>query len=97
MRRIAKPGEVMEVDFGYLGITYDPDSGRNRKTYLFSGRLRFSRLAYREIVFDQTGRTFFLCHIHSFEYFCGVPAKTVPDNLLCGAPHKRFYVERSVM
>jgi transposase len=81
MRRTAKPGEVMEVDFGYLGISYDPDSGRNRKTYLFSGRLRFSRLAYREIVFDQTGRTFFLCHIHSFEYFGGVPAKTVPDNL----------------
>jgi transposase len=69
------------VDFGYLGISYDPDSERNRKTYLFSGRLRFSRLAYREIVFDQTGRTFFLCHIHSFEYFGGVPAKTVPDNL----------------
>jgi len=98
MRRTAKPGEVMEVDFGYLGITYDPDSARNRKTYLFSGRLRFSRLAYREIVFDQTGRTFFLCHIHSFEYFGGVAGKTVPDNLkaaVIGASFEDPLVNRS--
>jgi transposase len=81
MRRIAKPGEVLELDFGYLGITFDPDSLRNRKTYLFSARFRFSRRTYREAVFDQTGRTFFLSHVHAFEYFGGVPEKLVMDNL----------------
>jgi hypothetical protein len=30
-------------------------------------------------------------------YFGGVPVLLVPDNLLCGAPHKRFYVESAVM
>jgi transposase len=80
MRRPTAPGQHMEVDFGYLGITYDPDSRRNRKTYVFSGRLRHSRLAYREVVFDQKAATFMLCHINAFEYFGGVPAMAIPDN-----------------
>lgn len=75
------PGEVMEVDFGFLGITYDPSSRRNRKTYVFSARLRHSRYAWRERVYDQKKLTFFRCHIHAFEYFGGVPEKVVPDNL----------------
>jgi len=79
MVRNSKPGEVMEVDFGYLGITYDPDEKRNRKTHLFSGRFRYSRKAYRERVFDQKEQTFFAAHIHAFEYFGGVPQKVVPD------------------
>jgi len=81
MVRVAIPGEVMEVDFGYLGVTYDSFTKRNRKTYLFSGRLRHSRKAYRQRVFDQKQHTFFAAHIHAFEYFCGVPQKVVPDNL----------------
>ena len=48
----------MEVDFGYFGVTYDPASGRKRKTWLFSARLRHSRLAWRERVFDQKVPTF---------------------------------------
>jgi transposase len=74
-------GETMEVDFGYMGITYDSETNRRRKTYLFSGRLNHSRDAYREIIFDQKQQTFFNCHVHAFEYFGGVPKKVVPDNL----------------
>jgi transposase len=81
MRRKTIAAEVMEVDFGYLGITYDPVTDRRRKTYLFSGRLQHSRNAYREIVFNQKQDIFFDCHIHAFDYFGGVPEKVVPDNL----------------
>jgi transposase len=81
MRRKTIPGEIMEVDFGYLGITYDPVTNRRRKTYIFSGRLRHSRDVYREIVFNQKQQIFFECHMHAFEYFGGVPNKIVPDNL----------------
>lgn len=80
MRRPTAPGQHLEVDFGYLGISYDPDSRRNRKTYVFSARLRHSRLAYREAVFNQKASTFMLCHINAFEYFGGVPAMAIPDN-----------------
>lgn len=81
MVRSTTAGEGMEVDYGYLGLTLDEDTRRIRKTYVFSGRLRHSRKAYREIVFDQRQETFFACHIHAFEYFGGVPRKVVPDNL----------------
>ncbi|MBA7654787.1 hypothetical protein ES703_62680 [subsurface metagenome] len=81
MLRKTIPGEVMEVDFGYLGITWDPKTKSRRRTWFFSGRLRHSRKAYREIVFNQKQETFFFCHIHAFEYFGGVSWKVTPDNL----------------
>lgn len=81
MPRETIAGEVMEVDYGYLGITYDPVTDKRRKTYVFSGRLNHSRDAYREMVFGQKQEIFFECHIHAFEYFGGVPKKVVPDNL----------------
>jgi hypothetical protein len=84
-------GEVMEVDFGYIGLTWDEDTKRRRKTWFFSGRLRHSRSAYREIVFDQKQETFFFCHIHAFEYFGGVPEKVVPDNLKAAVIRASFY------
>lgn len=90
MRRDTVPGQVMEVDFGYLGITYDPDSGRRRKTWVFSGRLRHSRRAWRERVFDQKQQTFFGCHMHAFEHFNGVPHRVVPDNLKAAVVRASF-------
>lgn len=81
MTRETIAGEIMEVDYGYLGITCNPITNKKRKTYIFSGRLNHSRDAYREIVFGQEQDIFFQCHIHAFEYFGGVPKKVVPDNL----------------
>jgi hypothetical protein len=72
---------VMEVDFGILGRVYDPRERRNRVAYAFSGRLRNSAKAYRDIVYDQTQETFWECHIRAFEYFGGVSERVTPDNL----------------
>jgi transposase len=74
-------GEVMEVDFGYLGTYWDRQSGKQRKVWFFSGRLRHSRRVYRQIAFDQSQSTFFRCHINAFEFFGGVARKVVADNL----------------
>jgi len=79
--RSTEPGKIMEVDFGYFGLVYDDLTCKRRKAWFFSGRLNHSKRAYREIVFDQKQETFFLCHIHAFEHFGGVPEKVVPDNL----------------
>ncbi|KIC73709.1 putative transposase [Neochlamydia sp. EPS4] len=78
------PGECAEVDFGYLGLCFDPESGKNRRAWVFSLRLRHSRKAYREVVFDQSTKTFLACHIHAFEWLGGVPTKIVIDNLKAG-------------
>lgn len=67
------PGAIMEVDYGYLGITYDQITDKRRKAYVCSGRLNHSRDAYREIVFNQDQNIFFNCHISAYEYFRGVP------------------------
>lgn len=83
MVRPTVPCKYMDVDFGELGKFLD-DSGKLRKVWLFSARLRHSRKTYREIVFNQTSQTFLMGHVHAFEYFNGVPEICVPDNLKAG-------------
>ena len=80
MVRPTVPGRDLELDFGELGRFLN-DDGEVKKVWLFSLRLRHSRLAYREIVLNQKLPTFLMGHVHAFEYFNGVPAKCIPDNL----------------
>ncbi|MBU0512270.1 MAG: IS21 family transposase, partial [Chloroflexi bacterium] len=81
MTRVHIRGDVMEVDFGSLGRVWNNDLMKHCTAWLFSARLRYSRKAYRAIVYDQAQETFFRCHMESFEYFGGVPRLVVCDNL----------------
>jgi hypothetical protein len=83
MVRLTIPGKDMDVDFGELGKFLD-DDGTIRKVWLFSLRLRHSRKAYREIVFDQKISTFLMGHVHAFEHLNGVPENCILDNLKAG-------------
>lgn len=74
-------GEILEVDFGYFGLVYDEQQKRNRKAWFLSARLRHSRHAYRQMTFDQKQQTFYAALINALEFFGGVPAKVVPDNM----------------
>lgn len=74
-------GAEGQVDFGYAGLTLDPTSGLARKSWVFVLVLSWSRHTYAEVVFDQRVETWLLCHRHAFEWFGGVPARLVPDNL----------------
>jgi len=87
MLREAISGEIADVDYGYLGLVYDPALKKNRKAWVFSMRLRFSRVAFRELSFDQNATSFFMAHVRAFEYFSGVPHKIVIDNLKAGVIH----------
>jgi transposase len=75
------PGSEGQVDFGYAGLTIDPMTGAERRTWLFVLVLSWSRHLYAELVFDQRVETWLLCHVHAFTAFGGVPARMVPDNL----------------
>ena len=75
------PGEEMQVDFGYVGKLYDPQSGKMRSAYAFVATLSYSRHQYAEIVFDQKIATWLALHRRAFEAFGGVPRRVVPDNL----------------
>ena len=76
-----KAGEIAQVDFGYVGMMYDEEKKDYIKAYVFVMVLAFSRDAYYEIVKSQDIKTWCCCHIRAFEYFNGVPAIIIPDNL----------------
>jgi hypothetical protein len=79
MARNTIPGQDLDIDFGYLGKFLD-DEGEIRKAWVFSFRLRHSRRAYREVVLDQSSKTFLLAHVNAFEWFGGVPKNVILDN-----------------
>ena len=83
MVRSTVPGRDLDVDFGELGRFMDND-GIIKRVWLFTLRLRHSRRAYREIVLNQDISTFLMGHVRAFEYFNGVPAICILDNLKAG-------------
>ncbi len=56
-----KPGEEIQVDFGYGGMMIEPETGKLRKTWAFVMTLSWSRHQYVEFVFDQTIETWVQC------------------------------------
>ena len=57
------------------------DDGEEIKVYLFVSCLSYSRYAFVKPTLDMKMDTWLRCHIHMYEYFDGVPVRTVCDNL----------------
>jgi transposase len=76
-----QPGEEAQADFGYAGQLRDPQTGAQRKAWMFVLVLSWSRHMYAELVFDQQLATWLACHMRSFAWFGGVPERVVIDNL----------------
>ncbi len=85
------PGEEAQVDFGYAGLMYDPDTGRTRKTYVFIMTLSYSRHKYIRFVFRQDVNTWLDCHEKAFTFFGGVPRRIILDNLKSGVVKPDIY------
>ena len=85
-----EPGEVAQVDFGYVGRLYDPTRGVLRRAWVFVMTLGHSRHQYAEVVFDQKAQTWQSLHVHAFEHFGGVPKVVVPDNLKAAVVRAAF-------
>ena len=75
------PGESAEVDFGRLGPVYDPSSGRNRITHALIITLAHSRHQYIYVTCTQTVVELIEGLENAWEFFGGVPARVVLDNL----------------
>ena len=76
-----RPGEEVQVDFGYAGLLLDPEMGELRRAWAFVMTVSWSRHQYVEFVFDQKLPTWLLLHRHAFEWLGGVPERVVLDNL----------------
>lgn len=87
------PGDVAQVDFGYLGHLIDPESGETRKAWVFVMVLGFSRHMFAQIVFDQRTETWLTLHAEAFAHFGGVPRVVVPDNLKAAVIRAAFSID----
>jgi len=88
------PGEA-QVDFGYIGLLYDPLTGRERKAWAFVLVMGHSRRMVTRIAFDQSAETWIRLHVEAFEELGGVPTVVVPDNLKAAVVRAAFGASES--
>ena len=91
VRLEVKPGSQAQVDFGYMGLMVDPETGARRKTWAFIMTLSFSRHRFVRFVFRQDVTTWIDCHLRAFEFFNGVPETIILDNLKAGVVKPDIY------
>ena len=85
MRQTHKAGDKIFVD--YAGPTIeiiDPDTGEIRRAQIFVGILGASNYTYAEATWTQQLPDWISSHRRMLEFFGGVPALIVPDNLRSG-------------
>lgn len=86
------PGEITQVDFGYVGRLYDASSGQLRGMAFVMVLGYSGRMAVR-ICFDQKIETWLRVHVEAFAELGGVPSTVVPDNLKAEVVRAAFGVD----
>ena len=80
-----KSGEKVEVDWSGKTMSYViRNTGEIVPVNLFVATLPYSQYSYVEACPDMKMDSFLRCHVHMYEYFGGVPTRTVCDNLKAG-------------
>jgi transposase len=87
----AEPGAEAQIDYGQLGRWADPRSGRRHTVHAFAMVLCCSRHMFVRPVIIMDQRAWTECHVAAFEFFGGVPARLVPDNLKTGVDRPDLY------
>ena len=85
-----EPGQEGQVDFGYIGKMQD-NNGKSRKLYVFVMTLSHSRYRYVEFTFSQDQVSWAQLHVNAFNFFGGVPAQIILDNLKAGVIKPDIY------
>ena len=75
------PGELAEIDFGRLGLVYDPETHRKRAAWALVVVLVHSRHQYVHVSFNQTTRSVIEGLEDAWLFFGGVALRVVLDNL----------------
>src|SRR5215472_13277236 len=87
----AEPGDEAQIDYGRLGAWTDPATGRRHIVQGFAMALCCSRHLFVRPVLKMDQRAWTECHVAAFEFFGGVPARLVPDNLKTGVDQPGLY------
>lgn len=91
LRETPPPGDEAQVDYGLLGRWHDPATGRIRRVWGFIMVLAFSRLMFLRPVLKMDEASWVASHVAAFEFFGGVVARVVPDNLKTGVVKPDLY------
>jgi hypothetical protein len=75
-----EPGGECQLDFGYLGLLFDPVSGRQRKVHALIFTAVYSRHMFVWVSFTQTLAAFIAGCEAAWVFFGGVFKVLVPDN-----------------
>jgi transposase len=75
-----EPGMECQLDFGYLGMMFDPAAGRRRKVHALIFTACYSRHMFVWLSFSQTLAAFTTGCEAAWEFFGGVFRVLVPDN-----------------
>ena len=92
LRQLHVAGEKCFVD--YAGLTMpivDALTGDIREAEIFVGALGASHLIFVEATWTQSLADWIASHVHMVEYFGGVSALYIPDNLKAGVTTACFY------
>ena len=85
------PGSEVQIDYGSMGLLFDPLLDRKRKVYAFIATLSHSRHQFVEFVYKQNQQSFAASHVKMFSYFGGVPSRLRIDNLKAGVLKPDLY------
>ena len=89
--RPSEAGDQAQIDYGQLGRWLDPATGKLRTIWAFVMVLCCSRHMFVRPVLTMDQRAWTECHAAAFEFFGGVPARLVPDNLKTGVDKPDLY------
>jgi len=87
----AEPGSEAQIDYGKVGLLFDPEVDKNKTVQAFITTLSFSRHKFVEFTFKQDQQSFVGSHINMFEFFGGVPHRLLLDNLKNGVIKPSLY------
>lgn len=92
MRQVHRAGDKLFVDYsGKKPSLIDVETGERVEVELFVAVLGASNYTYAEVTRSQTVPDWVMSHVRALEYFCGVPAAIVPDQLKSGVTRSGRY------
>ncbi|HXL62817.1 MAG TPA: IS21 family transposase [Mycobacterium sp.] len=90
-RGAVEAGSEAQIDYGRLGMWFDPVSGRRVAVWVFAMILSCSRALFVQPVLKMDQTSWNASHVAAFEFFRGVPARLVCDNLKTGVERADLY------
>lgn len=88
------PGSEAQIDYGKLGMWTSPTGGRRVTIWAFVMVLSCSRYMFVRPVIRLDQHAWSEATVLAFEFFGGVPARIVPDNLKTGVERPDLYDPR---